>query len=342
MTILGSLSIRGLWDGRKLDSGISKSRKRTKQMTSSLGGLKTAMAGLGIGVTIAGIQRFASAQFDAIDSLAKTSRRLGLTTETLGAYQYAAGLSGLETETLNTSLEKMRDTIGAAAMGEGGATKALTALGLDPNDLAAAQNPLEKIQTAIGKIGDQNQKLAIVRDIFGRGGAQILNLYENNLAGLRKEYERLGLAVSSEEAARVEKFNDKLSILSQRFASVGRNLLIDATPVALEALGGAQIILEAVGAIKGQPTAKEKAKAASDRLRGITPNVGVSGIGGARGAIVDFVAEAAAGLFENQEVRARTARAWQARTPGEVARQAQYRQPQINNQPVYLNPSPMQ
>ena len=128
----------------------------------------------------------------------------------------------------------------------------------------------------------------------------MLNLYETNLAGVRKEFESLGLAVNSEDAKRIEKFNDDLSRLSQRFTAVGRNLLIDATPTALKALQGAEIILEATGLVERRLTAREQAAKAAGRSEAGTdrafieqnalrPFIGILGnlLGGNRGDIVD-------------------------------------------------------
>ena len=230
MTILGSLAVVGKYDGRTFDKGIDKSRRKTKQMQTGVMGLKTALAGVGFALVASRARAFAVGQLQMIDSLSKASRRLDLSTRTLGAYQYAAGLSGLETEQLNTALERMRDTIGAAALGEAGPARALTALGLDPEELARANDPLERIQKSLQGIGDQNTKLALVRDIFGRSGAQVLNLFEQNLSGVRKEYEKMGLAIDDADAQTIEKFNDQMSILNQQFAALGRQAVINAAP----------------------------------------------------------------------------------------------------------------
>lgn len=236
MALLGTLRVNATADTRPMVKGFDKGRRSAKKLQTGLVGLKGVVGLLGTAFAISSVKRFADNQLEAIDVLAKTSRRLDLTTQSLGAYQFAAGLSGISTANLTTALEKMRDTIGAAALGEGTAVKTLDQLGLDPATLSASKTPLEDIQRSLAKIGDSNQKLAIVRDIFGRSGAQVLNLYENNLSEVRVQYEKLGLAVTGQEAKRIEEFNDKLSILSQRFASVGRNLLIDISPIALKAL----------------------------------------------------------------------------------------------------------
>jgi len=45
--------------------------------------------------------------FSAIDAIAKTSDKLGISTEKLSAYHHAARLSGLETRTFDMALQRM-------------------------------------------------------------------------------------------------------------------------------------------------------------------------------------------------------------------------------------------
>lgn len=237
MATLGELAVNLIARTQKFEKGMKRSRRHLKGFKQeatltqkALMGFGTALAAVGGGAAIIG---FINNQRAMIDELAKTSRRLGISTEALGAYQHAASLSGLSTSELHTALERMRDTIGAAVLGERGAIRAFEQLGLSAEQISQAADPLAEIQTALSKIGNQNTKLAIVRDIFGRAGAKALNLFENNLAEVRKEFEAFGGAVTGEEAARIEKFNDALTKITAKFSASGRELLIDVTPVAI-------------------------------------------------------------------------------------------------------------
>ena len=250
------MSVNLLANTGKFNKAMRAAGQRVKAFSTTLNRAKSAAMGFG-GVlagalTVGAGAAFVRNQLQVIDALGKTSRRLGIATEALGAYQHAAQLSGLDTAQLTTSLERMRDTIGAAMMGESGAIRAFEALGLSAEQIAASQKPLELIQKSMQGIANQNQKLAIVRDIFGRSGAQMLNLFEQNLSKVRKEYERLGLAVTSEEAQMVEEFNDSMLTLSQTMKGVGRRLMIDVGPQVLDAVKGLQIILESTGVIEGK------------------------------------------------------------------------------------------
>ena len=267
MALLGELAVNLVSRTSKFEAGMKRSKKRVSEFEKATKLASRALTTLGIGFTGFAIGSFVNQQREMIDDLAKTSRRIGLTTESLGAYRHAAMLSGLSTTELTTALEKMRDTIGAAVSGEAFAARPFEQLGLSAEQLNESINPLEQIQARLNKIGSANERLSIVRDIFGRSGAKILNLYEQDLAGVTKEFERLGLALTSEEADRVEEFNDQLAILSQRFQVTGRELFVDATPRLLKALEGMNIIADFFG---GKETAAQTARRLAKEQRGQT------------------------------------------------------------------------
>ena len=243
MALLGTLAVDLIANTKKFESNMKGAGKRVTTFQSVIKGATSTLGLFGVALGGAAIVGFVNKQRQLIDELAKSSRRLNLTTQALGSYQFAAGLSGVSTQELQVGLERMQDTIGAALLGEGGAIKAFDALGVSAQQLSKSDRPLELIQKRITGIQDQNIKIALSRDVFGRSAGKLLNLFEADLAGVTNQYKELGLAVTSEEAKRIEEFNDKLSILSQRFASVGRNLLIDISEPALAALGRIEEIL---------------------------------------------------------------------------------------------------
>lgn len=244
MALLGELAVRLVGHTKDFDKKMSKSKRHITGIEKASKTANRALSALGLTFGSFAVAGFVNDQRRLIDEIGKGARRLALSTEAYGAYRHAAQLSGLSTQELTNALEKMRDTLGAAVGGEQFAARPFERLGLDVETLTQLEDPLGRIQDAMEGIADANQRTAIARDIFGRGGGRILNLFENDLRGLRKEYEELGLAVSGEEAKRVEEFNDQLTIMAERLKGTGRSLFIDATPRLLEALQGVNVLAD--------------------------------------------------------------------------------------------------
>ena len=88
-------------------------------------------------MALRGITRLITAQMQAIDSTAKLTDTLSMTTESLVALQHAAQIAGVETKMFNKSIETMLRRLGEVRLGVGEAQYALDMLGLSADDLVA-------------------------------------------------------------------------------------------------------------------------------------------------------------------------------------------------------------
>jgi hypothetical protein len=193
-----------------------------------------AMAGVG------GIGYMISQELKAIDSTAKLSDRLGISTENLIALQYGAKMTGVETETLNTSLEFFSRRLGQIQLGGNVAKDSLDALGLSTRDLAGlnADNAIGLFTDKIQSLGSQTQKAAVIQDLFGRGSRQLMNLLTQGsgvIVKYRAETEKLGLSFSRIDAAQVEAADEALTRLRFVFTGIFTQITIKLAPF-IEAL----------------------------------------------------------------------------------------------------------
>lgn len=175
-------------------------------------------------------------QFGAIDILAKTADRLGLTTEALVGLQFAAGQTGVENNVLATSLQRLNRRLAEVAITGGGtAKKSLDALGLTAEELLRL--PLEEqfgvIADRLGEISSQADKTQIAFGFFDTEGGKLLNtlrLGSTGLADFRKESEALGISISRVDAAKIEAANDTLNKLSLTFVGAAQRAAISLAP----------------------------------------------------------------------------------------------------------------
>lgn len=229
MALLGELSVNLMARTAKFEGDMKRARgsvdrfgKSAKGASLNVKGLATAIAG---SVAVAGATRWFNAQRESLDSLGKASARLGITNQSLQVYQHAASLAGVSTEELNTGLERMRRQLGSALLGDTGAIKVFTRLGVSAEEIAKAEDPLVAIQNALAGIADVDRRSKLLQDIFGRGGAGFANLFQQNLGGVRNEMQKLNLLVTNKLVKGMENFNDKMTVMGAKAEAAGRRIL---------------------------------------------------------------------------------------------------------------------
>ena len=212
---------------RQLDDAQEKSTTGAGAMSVALGTLAADLVKAGIEAAKAGAAFVADLVFGtaaAADSVAKTSKQLGITTEGLQRLRGAAALSGGDTATLDKGIRTLTKGLAdAAEKGTGPAADALSALGLEVADIDSLLVNGD-IEGAIGVIGDafnatgeSAQKNAALLKLFGAAGSKLRPLIEEGSAGV----EALGDAITATGSV----IDDEA--LGQFEAMVDANFLLD-------------------------------------------------------------------------------------------------------------------
>ena len=200
---------------------------------------KAKMAGLAVaaGLSAAGLAMGAlgARSLKTLDSLGKAADRIGTTTEALAGLRHAGDLAGLATEKVDKAVTKMNDSLGSAKVGMEENARAFRDLGLDAERLSKLPADLAfgEIADALNKTESQADKTRIAMDIFGKSGAEALNLIAMGSAGIAdaaKDADKLGLAVSRLDAAKAEAANDAMTRLGRAFEGVGNKIAVAAAP----------------------------------------------------------------------------------------------------------------
>ena len=203
-----------------------------KGITDSLFSMQGAIAAaIGIG----GFGALIKSSFDTIDALAKTSDKLGLTTEALAGLRFAAEQGGSSVSALDNSLQTMTRRVSEAAQGTGAATKALDELGLSAASLTR-QSPDQQIRIiadSMQGLTTQSDRVRVAFDLFGRQGVELLNVLQDGAAGLddmQTEAEALGIAISRVDAAKIEAANDAFNRAKQAIQGVANTIAVALAP----------------------------------------------------------------------------------------------------------------
>ena len=198
---------------QKAMKGLAAFGRGLKSVTSSIFSMRTALVGL---AGAAGFGFLVKRSLNATDALAKTASKIGTTTEALSKLQYAAQITGVEQNTLNMALQRFTRRAAEAAKGTGEAKGALRELGVDANKLQKI--PLDQqmavLADAFGNVKTESDKLRLAFKLFDSEGAALVNTLALGRDGLEDLFGRakaLGLVMSADAAAGVEKANDALT-----------------------------------------------------------------------------------------------------------------------------------
>ncbi len=198
---------------------------------------KTALvAAVGAG----GLGLLISQSLKSIDVLAKTSSRIGTTTDALSKLQYAGELAGIETNTLNMAMQRFVRRTAEATKGTGEAVSAFRRLRLDAEKLQ--QVPLDErmklLAEAFKDLGSEEEKLAVAFKLFDSEGTAVINMLKqtgDEMDAVFKEAEQLGLVLSEDTAQGVEDANDAFTRLRALFRGTVLQITAAVAP-ALESL----------------------------------------------------------------------------------------------------------
>ena len=213
-------------------SGLEQVDLKSIRANASAQILKATIAGL---AGAAGLGLLVRSSLKSVDALAKTSDKLGTTTEALAGLRYAAELSGVSSNTLDMALQRMTRRLSEAADGTGEAKGALRELGLDAQALAAMapDQAFTKISGAMENVSTQGEKVRLAFKLFDSEGVALVNtlaLGEEGLSNMAAEADALGIAVTRLDASKVEAANDAMTRAGGLLDGIGNQLAIESAP----------------------------------------------------------------------------------------------------------------
>ena len=180
---------------------------------------------------------------EQVDFFAKTADRLGVGTEFLAGLRLGAIQAGLDMDRLNDNLRQFNTflfTTQTAAEGAGGAgtgfEQAINRLGLSIENLRSLDTEarLTAVAESLSQIEDASEKAGIAVRIFGESGRDLVTLFadgESGIAAFVNEAERLGIAFSREELAKIEAARDSIAEIGLVVEAVSTQFLISFAPI---------------------------------------------------------------------------------------------------------------
>lgn len=200
------LSLNSAAFGRGMSLAVRQVESFQSSITSAarkiatFGGALTGIAGT------AGLVVLGKHALDSGEELADLSDQLQISTEQLSAFKFGAATAGMTLDDVATAIAKMQSVIA-----EGG--EPLKRLGLDQKSLMqlGGAKQLDSVTDAIMGISNQAQRMRSVREMFGRGGRDMIEFIQGGSRGFKE---------MGEEAARFGGIFDRVAVEKLQMAKV--------------------------------------------------------------------------------------------------------------------------
>lgn len=223
---------------KALNDTQKKGTSRVKEYASSIRSLTGKLSGysalMGGAVVTAGIA-MVKQQLTQIDALAKTSDKLGITTQALTELRYAAELTGVDSKKLDMALQRMTRRVSEAAQGSGEAKDALKELGLSAQDLnkMSPDQMFKEVADAMKEVDGQSDKVRLAFKLFDSEGVDLvntLNLGSDGFNEIAHKAEVAGISLTRIDASKIEQANDAITDGGKLFDGFAKQLTVAAAP----------------------------------------------------------------------------------------------------------------
>lgn len=221
------------------DSQVKGFKKNIENLKKSLRGVGKAggIAVAGLALVTAGVVAFAFKWSASVDTIGKTSRKLGVASDELQKLQFAAQISGASAEQLTTSVRfLLQGMFDARTKGVGPLKEGFDEVGLSVEQFRGKnlQDTFSIIADAINKVPNKLDRTAIRLKIFGRQGGvalgELLNLSSKGIKELTDNAEELGGVISEKGFKAAADFADAWTRVKFTFGGLVDTFQSEAVP----------------------------------------------------------------------------------------------------------------
>ena len=177
-----------------------------------------------------------------IDRLVKTSEKLGISSEFLQKFRFAAEQVGIRTETADMALQRFSRRVAEARKGTGEAKDTLTQLGIALFDSSGKARAVEEVlfdvADAMSQTEDASEMVRQSFKFFDSEGVALVALMKNGSEAMKEFFndaENLGAVLTTQSAKGVADFADEMTRLKTLVGGLADNFTASLAP-ALEML----------------------------------------------------------------------------------------------------------
>lgn len=254
MATAGSIVVDLLMRTGSFETDSKRAQKEMKQLEKQINdtGKKIGAAiGTGAAVAATALVGITAQAIDYADRLDELSARLGVSTEQLSAWGYAAKISGIDLDTLASFIPKLSKNLVAALDPTSKQAQLFDALGVSVKDglgkLRDVEDVLPEVADKFKSLDNDTLEAALAMEIFGKSGAEMLeflNKGSDGIAELEAKAESLGVVVGQDAAAAAGQFKDELGDLKEIATALGLQLAERLLPQMIELVDKFQMLVQ--------------------------------------------------------------------------------------------------
>lgn len=204
------------------------------RVKASVLSVQTAIAGLATVAAARGLTQLASSALESANSLQDTADKLGLATDELQAYRFAAEQTGVAQNTLDTALQRFTRRLGEAQQGTGVLKDTLAENSIALRDaegrFRSSSDVLADLADTIASTEGSQERLRIAFRAFDSEGAALVNTLSrgsDGLAEFRDEARETGAIIESDLVRRAAEANTRLRAISTTVRTAFQAGLLD-------------------------------------------------------------------------------------------------------------------
>lgn len=228
---------------KKVGDGAGKIANATKKMSTAAGAGLAAIAGLGYKSVV------------AADDLNTLSKQSGITTEDLQEMQYAADLIDVDTDTIISSLRKLKNNMDSTSAETRAAWDAIGVSTRDANgELRNSTEVFYETLKALSQISNETERDATAMTLFGKSADELAGIIDDGGEALRKygdQAQELGYVLDQDTLDSLNAVNDRIDelkmTLSGNLAKSGASAAEALAPVIEDVANALSRVLDAVG-----------------------------------------------------------------------------------------------
>ena len=194
-------------------NSVNKSVNSTQAAMKKLAG---AFAGV---FAVRQLAMFGKETLALADSIGKVSDSIGVSTEFLQKYQFAAQQSGLATEEFNKGMQNFTKMVGQAQLRTTEAGRTLEKLGVQVKNtdgsVKGAEEVFVELFEALDGVGSQFEKNAILADLMGRAGVKLAVMGKDGAEAMKELAESATGVIPEDSIRQAEIFNDAMNELKR-------------------------------------------------------------------------------------------------------------------------------
>lgn len=210
---------------RAANRSMSNIEKRANNFGRAIGSSLRSAAGqflafAGVTASVGAALSALKGAIDLADETRDLSIRLGVSTETLSEFRYAAQQTGTDMDALGKGMKILSKNAAAALNPISSQAKVFDALGIKVTDASGNLKQLDDLIPEIAEkfkgLEDGTTKAALAQALFGKSGLELTEFLNQGADGLQTMADKaraLGIVINEETADAADKFNDDLADL---------------------------------------------------------------------------------------------------------------------------------